>query len=236
MGYSKIILKLTQLLSGRDLEGCVLYAPLWHEKLQGSPFLTLDHNHHSCTVTGATWGPQGRTFDGVANVITIPDAASLRLTAPLTMSFWVYRASLYNSASAKREYLINKLNTNLGYVLRFEISDGRMQYVYGYGTGYRAAYSIKASWAVGWWHVTLVQQAADYYALFYVNGVLDNTTDVANSPVANDATSLELGYTSFDVANSIALNGKMGDVLLYNRALTAGEIMRNYLATRWRYQ
>ena len=45
--------------NNRLLEGLVLYAPLWHERthLNGamkSPFLTLDRNHYSATVTGTT--------------------------------------------------------------------------------------------------------------------------------------------------------------------------------------
>src|SRR3990167_5915362 len=45
----------------------VLYLPLW--KKDGSSFMSDDAYGHLATVTGATWGSQGRTFDGVDDLI-----------------------------------------------------------------------------------------------------------------------------------------------------------------------
>ncbi len=46
-----------------DLSGCVFYAPLWRPDLAGSTFYDLA-GHNLCTVYGATYGNQGRIFDG----------------------------------------------------------------------------------------------------------------------------------------------------------------------------
>ena len=56
----------------------VLYLPLWypHGDMTGSPIYSYDINRHSCTVTGAVWGSQGRTF-GTDDEIETP---SLGLT------------------------------------------------------------------------------------------------------------------------------------------------------------
>ena len=77
--------------NNRLLEGLVLYVPLWHEKLSGGTFASFDHNHHACTVTGATWGTQGRTFAGDDNdVITVANNDVFDITGAITIVMWVY--------------------------------------------------------------------------------------------------------------------------------------------------
>jgi len=72
--------------------GLVFYAPLYHQKLNTSPFLAWDIANgttHSCTVTGAIWGLQGRTFGGNDDDLNCGSAASLFITNG-TVELWVY--------------------------------------------------------------------------------------------------------------------------------------------------
>lgn len=52
--------------------GCVLYLPFWHPDLAGAQFDSIDPQKHICSVTGATWSPDGRDF-----VSTNPDYIAL---------------------------------------------------------------------------------------------------------------------------------------------------------------
>ena len=65
----------------------VLWLPLYRK--DGDTILSSDGYGHLCTVTGALWTPQGRTFDG-ASYISIPNHASLNITEAISLEAWVY--------------------------------------------------------------------------------------------------------------------------------------------------
>lgn len=73
---------------------CVLYLPLYDTRFQGSPFKSLDTYEHQCTVTGALWGPQGFTMDGVANKILIPSHSAFDFGTTGAFSFSIWFKSL----------------------------------------------------------------------------------------------------------------------------------------------
>jgi hypothetical protein len=67
----------------------VFFAPLYDAGLQGSPFLSRDLNKHSCTVTGATWGPQGRICTGGDDYIDCGSSSLLKITSQdFTFILW----------------------------------------------------------------------------------------------------------------------------------------------------
>jgi len=91
------------------LNGLALYAPLWHPELNVSPFISKDLNAYSYTITGTTWGVQGRTFDGTDDifnnsttafqlpVVTITGwfyANSVQTQGDLTVGVWSYGGAL----------------------------------------------------------------------------------------------------------------------------------------------
>ncbi len=56
---------------------CVLYLPLWDPGLSGLVFKSIDPYGHTCTVTGAVYGSDGYTFDGLDDNINCGSAASI---------------------------------------------------------------------------------------------------------------------------------------------------------------
>ena len=68
----------------------------------------------------------------------------------------------------------------------------------------------------------------------YQNGVIQSTTADSNSLLAdNTVILLAAGYYSNNITDFI--NGKMASVFIYNRELTATEILQNYNATKGRF-
>ena len=67
-----------------SMEKCALYLPLWQEDMQGSTLLSYDRYLNSCAVTGATWGANGRTFDGNDDV-SLGSPSQLDITGSLTI-------------------------------------------------------------------------------------------------------------------------------------------------------
>src|SRR3990167_8107213 len=67
-------------------------------------FLSDDAYGHLCTRTGALWTPQGYSFDGVDDKITIPDHSSLQFgIGNFTISIWAK-----NTGEQTLERLIQK--------------------------------------------------------------------------------------------------------------------------------
>lgn len=92
-----------------------LYLPLYDTRLKDTQFLSMESHGHLCTVTGALWTSQGRSFNGVGDYITIENHASLDLTGDYTIIFWVNLSSLGST-----QYVINKkIDANNGYAIAF---------------------------------------------------------------------------------------------------------------------
>lgn len=65
----------------------VLYLPLY--ELQGTSFLSKDTYGHTCTVTGTTLTPTGRSFDGIDDNIEIAAHSALDIVDDITIEAWV---------------------------------------------------------------------------------------------------------------------------------------------------
>ena len=109
-------------------DGLVFYLPLWSRSLQGSPIVSKDIYAHSCAITGATWGVQGRTLDGSTDLITTNSAAAgsvLNITGSMTILAWIYPHSVsgnqlivarWNEGAAKYTYFLNLAGSQLEWV------------------------------------------------------------------------------------------------------------------------
>lgn len=67
----------------------------------------------------------------------------------------------------------------------------------------------------------------------YVNGILVNTS--SESTATNVTNSQELRIGSLSNTAPQRLNGRISNVKMYNRALSASEVLQNYNATKGRY-
>ena len=202
--------------------GCELYLPLWSPGLNGSPIRSVDLNRHTCTVVGATYGSQGRTFDGTDDTITIPDAPSLYLESALTIGCWVKKTG------AGELFLINKDDSgaNREFNSSFNVAEKLYWEVYG-GT------------AVGQLADTVLSLDTWYHAFFtwdgsnmrpYVNGVIDATPKAKVTALDDTAAQVEIGTR----AGGGFMAGSFGEVWIYNRVLSAAEILYIYSRTKWR--
>ena len=221
-------------IGGNSKVGCVL--DIDFKKIgqgHGQSFMSHDVYGHSCAITGAVWNLNGRSFDNVDDIITIPDAASLRLAAPFTIIANIYNNELYDSTATKRRYIVAKLGlagATKGFALNFEL-DGRLRFITGTANTWQIDYSAKASWDIGWWHlaVELLPSSTD---LFYVNGRLDKVNTQVHSPIAHDTANLEIGDTIQDAANSLSFNGIIGSLQICNFSDYAARILSRSIEAR----
>ena len=202
----------------------VLYLPFWDSRMKGSPIISQDIYSHSCPVTGALWRPDGRYFDGTDDYITVPDAASLRITGDLTIEGWV------------------KLNDNAGYetfaaryyIHEFEarFTNGVMVFVDGDGANYNL-YTGTSAIGTNWAHVAWVRGATFNT---YINGSLDKSQALGAYTVTTGTNDVIIGARKIaaDPATHF-LNGIIGEVWVHARALSLSEVQSRRLETMWRY-
>jgi hypothetical protein len=224
-----------------SLDGLVLYVPLWHPELSGSSFLSKDLNAHVCTVTGATWGLQGRACDG-DDYIDCGSNASLNtgITNKLTMEVWVYanrQTKSYPETGTSvltRSYQIelfrpNALPTPTSYTLG--VTFGMGDAWQGNNLQVFAPSYTPAEVEDKWHHVVVTFDRPN--VKIYKDGqvILSQTWDYNFATNAGDNLFIGKGPQG---ANS-CFNGTFGEFRIYNRALSLTEVTHNRNTTRWRY-
>jgi len=206
---------------GFSTNGLVLYLPLW--ALKGTAFRSVDAYRHTCTVTGTTWGPTGRYYDGGLNAVMVPDRAVLDITTVISIEMWVRFDDV-----AATENLIHKRSGNI-------ISNYSMWHIANelYIAFYTPPNVGHTHITVGlgmanntWYHIVGIIDCVNDKVYIYVNGVSELDEAEAADMVA-DNNNVYIGYYS-----GSEHTGYIGEVRIYNRALSAGEILHNYNATK----
>lgn len=212
----------------RNYPTLVLYLPLWypHGDMTGSTIYSYDKNRHVGTVTEATWGYQGRTFDGSNDELSIAAHASyndLALTSNLTVMAWVKPTALSIST------ILSTYIVSTGFTLVTLNTGAISAYFDGIARNSAGVYLANGTWAqIGFTY----KGASDKKVYFYVNGVYKEVSTAIAAFTANAQAA-----TISDTRGGFSrLNGTVGEVLLYNRILSDGEIMRIYQQTKWRYK
>ena len=204
----------------------VLWLPLYRSG--GSVIKSADGFGHICTVTGATWGKYGRTFDGDDDNIDCGNASSLQISGDFTVEIWIYISTL-PSVLTHNENVVKKQgnSANTGYYLYLEKANDKAYMVAFNGTTLKEGYSGVLT--VGLHH--LVGIVSGTTVSIYDN--LVKGTDGVNLTgglVADTGNNLTIGTAS----NSVS--GIVGEVREYSRALSLGGITANNQNTKWRYQ
>lgn len=171
------------------------------------------------TIAGAVWTASGKfgqalVFDGVDDVVTIPDAAALDLTTGMTMEAWVY-------PTASQAGWKSILQKDPGAYFMYGHAEAPLVPAVGgilVGGQVLAIYGTSAMALNTWTHLAATYNGTTLN--FYVNGVL--VSSVAASGALDSTTGplrLGAGATAGEV-----FAGRIDEVRLYNRALTVTEI------------
>ena len=202
----------------------VLYAPL-HKK-DGSSFMSDDAYGHLCTVTGALWTSQGRDFDGIDDVINCGNNPVLALQYPFTIEYWLKIINrLATDASGNIVHKSYNFISRISYGATLAETKGAFFRITPNSNFLTASYLPYPDWG----HFTTTFDGENIR--FFINGQFD----VAHAHTDQLATSTNELQIGFFVANERFV-GSIGEVRIYNQALTPLEIQRNYLASKWRYK
>ncbi len=217
------------------LNSLVFYAPLWHPGLKDSPFTAWDvatPGTHACTVTGATWGYQGRTFGPVTldDEILVATSPVFQFTSALTAEIWLKRT---NDTVTTQTFLNNQTaGLNNGFAININQSDiGSLGFWVYNGAWVSCPAVITAGMCIlnVWEHWVFTYNAGAM--IVYKNGVSAYTRASAGNIVTHVSPVVSIGSAN----GSNFAGGQEGEVRLYNRVPAASEVEHNYMSTKWRY-
>jgi hypothetical protein len=202
----------------------VLNLPLYD--LDGAAFMSKDAYGHLCTNFGSVWTLHGRSLDGVDDFIQTPASPAFNFgTGDFTMEAWArpdvlvgdHRA-LITLSTPRRHLDLTLDNGGLSAAIYLEIAEV-------------VQLSPPLSWVIGQWYHIAINRLAGVTRIFRDGIVVSSATNQAAAVSAGPG--FYIGR--FPTPSLHPWNGLIGEVHIYNRALTPQENQRNYLATKWRY-
>lgn len=144
------------------------------------------------------------------------------LTSDITQEAWVNADSMTNWSGI----ISNMPSWGTGFSLQI----GPIQRIAAMVSGEY----LTTSWAPQtgvWYHILATHRSSDNLNVLYVNGVQENSLVRSISYSANAVTEIGVFYTG----GGLPLDGKIGLVRTYNRALTTAEVQQNFNAQRNRF-
>ena len=171
------------------------------------------------TISGATWTTSGRNagalqFDGTNDLVTIADSASLDLTSGATIEAWVYPTSV----SGTRTAVLKEISGNLAYALYANDSANRGRGSVRINSVTRSSASTATLPLNTWTHIAMTYDGSTLR--FFRNGS-QNSSLAVTGLITTSSSPLRLGGSQ---VFGQYFAGRLDDVRIYNRALSATEI------------
>ena len=186
----------------------------------GNTALDVAGSNPGTLVNGAARAADGRIgaalcFDGINDLVSVPDSPSLDLSNHFTVSLWFQPARLLNASSGRRDLLQKFLSYWL--IMNFPGNDGKLVFVLNGGSP--QVKSTTTSWTSNqWYHAAATYDGAQLK--LYVNGVQEAA--VATSVLPNNTTyPLQIGGNNLQ---NVWFPGCLDDVRIYGTTLSAADV------------
>jgi hypothetical protein len=182
--------------------------------------------HNGTVMNGATFAPgmvsQGFSHDGADDYVNIPDNSSLNPTA-ITVDAWFYTTDIVGQLYPP---IVKKADLSAGYALEIDSDDSQIRFwVYVSGTGWRSSAAVPISTNT-WYHATGTYDGSSIR--IYLDGQPQGSPTIVSGTIAPSSNPLNIGR---DPSNTSRLfEGLIDEVEIFNRALSASEILQIYNA------
>ena len=204
----------------------VLDLPLY--KLDGQAFNSVDAYGHLATNTGALWTPNGRTFDGVDDLLTLGRITELEgASAQWTIEFWFKLTDNLTNVRCFFAYDANDLLQTNDCYMYWQSSNLQIQYQMGGGEAEKASPVVSLA-DLGWHHIIYGKSATN--ALIYFDAAL-----IVDTAFAGGAFTSSYTLKFADNFNVNFGKGTYGAIRIHNRLLTPWEILGRYIMSKGRY-
>ena len=175
-------------------------------------------------------------LDGIDDYIELSTPLLTFGNASFTISMWVYLDSIANTGSPHGQHLrLIDNNVSLGSTeMAFLINSSGASFAY---IGQEVAKTSNSTFSINnWFNIVLTREQTSPNHIFktYKNASQVSSQSVTKNLSANNTTligkAIRSGYT-----NAGMVNGQLGPVQVYNRALSVTEILHNYNALKSRF-
>jgi hypothetical protein len=181
------------------------------------------NNRNATFIDNPTISNNTFNLDGVSDGAEIPSFPGI-WDGSVTMEGWFF----FNESNT-RDVLCGTFDSTLDINFERHTSD-RLRIYWNADDNYS---SDNAAPANTWLHIILIRNKENSKLLYYVNGSLN--TETSKSVI--DYTTVETLRIGRDTrsADTTNMNGKIGLIKIYNRSLSAAEVLQNYNATKGRF-
>ena len=176
------------------------------------------------------------TYNGTSSTTSIADSASLEPgSGDWSIEVWMYYSVITGASRCVMSKTNGGLAADWGYGIRTN-SAGATYMEVGNGTTSVTSPSFTVSTNTWYQIVGVWTNVASNSIALYINGVSQGSNSHSFASVKDTTRPISLG--SFDGGASFGqwVNGRMGVVRMYNKALTAEEVLVNYVADKEKYQ
>ena len=187
-------------------------------------------NNNTVTASSLTYANDGTfSFNGSSNLLVFPENSIMNTNSP-TVEVWIK-----TSALSQNGFWFEKGTVNSSYSLFQEGSNIVWRTVNSGSTPYDNLLATTASYlsTSAWAHIVGTYTTGS--KRLYINGVQVASNTVTGT-IATNTNGCSIGvYGGFNGSRGYWYNGSIGNVKVYNRALSAAEVQQNFEATRGRY-
>ena len=171
-------------------------------------------------------------FDGTDDYINLSTLSNSMNSSAFTIGT-VIKIDSFASSSSSRPYISNwntwSPGSQKGFLLRTFTSSNKSSFWWCDGTNYTSVYST-TEMSLGEYYYVCVTYSSSGVKI-YVNGVLEGTSSSLTGGVVFESNT-RIGYTSI---NTGFFDGNIANTIIYNRAITAAEVLQNYNAQKNRF-
>ena len=178
-------------------------------------------------------------FDGTNDFINIPNTNLLTFgTNPFSIEFWMYSTYVYPGSGTLYKTILSNYSDYNGdfgsyfYLGLFNLNNSTLQNKVGVldHTGNFLDFSFSVTVAPNQWtHITLTRNGSSF--IWYKDGTLQVSASVASNNFSGVRTSKIGG----GVSSVGSFTGSLPSLRIYNKTLSASEVLQNYNATKSRY-
>jgi hypothetical protein len=198
----------------------------------GTSWVDLSGNRNNVTTSG---GPTFNSANGGSIVFDGTDDYASKTSinvSYLTIDIWA-RWTQFFSDSNGHALVSNSNSATNGYLLyQSTTSPYNKIQAFVYGSSINAFKSNSTLSTGVWYNIGFTYNGSTNN--IYLNGVLDNSVAATVGTIAASSANFIIGATY--TIGSNPFNGNVANVKLYNRALSASEILQNYNATKGRFR
>jgi len=177
------------------------------------------------TAANKRWGAGALMFDGTNDFVDATTNASLDLTSSLSAEVW------FNTSNP---------NQTTGFIVSKDFSTGNRgwgiklasNFIFIEKAGTNLLTSKKSIVAGTWYHIVTTFDGSTWN--LYINGQLDNSVS-GTSVLTNSSAKFMIGARQYVGAEGY-FSGTIDSTKIYNRALTASEVLSNYNSSRLELQ